>query len=122
MAHELLGELRRLGRRELRLTLAGLTPGEREQTLALLASEDRDETPSFKTFVSMSPWLLRAVDRARSSGQAEAPAMTAATRAALSEALRALDGREGPGEPAPRKRARGLAGLFARRGSRTAAA
>lgn len=83
----LIAELRRLSNRELRLTLSELSPQERTRVLALIEDDRTDPQPSFETLAGLSPWLLRAIDEARSPEAAERERQTPATRAALLSAL-----------------------------------
>ncbi|HKC03562.1 MAG TPA: hypothetical protein VKC17_09695 [Sphingomicrobium sp.] len=85
---ELIGELKRLSDRELRLTLGQLSPGERDQVLALIEEPETPEppAPSFETLVGLSPWLLKAIEGAREPNVAAKP-LTPATRSALFDSL-----------------------------------
>jgi len=85
---ELMGELKRLSDRELRLTLGQFSAREREQVLTLIQQPEQPKppTPSFDTLVGLSPWLLKAIEGARQTDVAARP-LTPATRAALFESL-----------------------------------
>jgi len=107
---QLISELRRLGNRELRVTLGALTSREREQVLGLLETAERPAVPpSFGTLAGLSPWLLKAVDRAKSDDGR--PRLTPDSRAAL---LRALGGLEATNEEGSARTTRGGATFFGR--------
>jgi len=95
-SHPLLGELERLGSRELKLTLAQLSAEERAQVLGLLeAGALEAPAPAFEALVGLSPWLLKAVDETKSPGPAR---LTPATRSALSRALNEVAGKDAANE------------------------
>jgi hypothetical protein len=95
----LLSELKRMRQRELEATLAQLKPEEREQVLALIRlAEPAQPILSFETLVGLSPWLLKAADRAQAGENDGAASMTLAARAALAEAFGKLAGAQTPSE------------------------
>jgi hypothetical protein len=89
----LLAELRRLSPRELELVLRPLQPAECSLVMALVRERQERDTPlpPFEALAGLSPWLLRAIERSEgNAARAGAPMMTAAARAALSDAMRQL--------------------------------
>jgi hypothetical protein len=98
---ELISELRRLGNRELRLTLRQLSADERTRVLTMIEGSSPRPEPSFELLVGLSPWLLKAIEEARGGGPEEGRRQTPATSAALLSALDQLTAanenrREGP--------------------------
>jgi hypothetical protein len=104
----LIAELKRLRPRELEAILAALKPSEREQVLALLrASDPAEPMLSFEALTGLSPWLLKAADRAQAETTGAAASATPAARAAFAEALSKLAASQTPaaqskGEEEPR--------------------
>jgi hypothetical protein len=115
-------ELKRLGDRELRLTLGQLSPLEREQVLALIEQPQSSKSPpaSFETLVGFSPWLLKAIEAARQPG-AGAKSVTPATRNALLEAFDQLVGKSSAGRSQHPAQNTFIGRMLARRKARLAA-
>jgi len=80
----LIEELRSLGARELKLTLASLTAAERAQVASLVETGQATQ-PSFEALVGASPWLLKKIDSASGDRAGATGAMSDATRRTLLE-------------------------------------
>lgn len=123
MPPDLIAELRSLTDRELRLTLEQLEPDERARVLALI--EQRDDVtvePSFDTLAALSPWLLRAIDEAGSSGPSDGARQTPAARAALLAALDQVATANGKQGARPKPTSKTFIGRLAARASARPAA
>jgi hypothetical protein len=115
----LLSELRSLSNRELRLTLRALSPQERAEVLGMLEPLEREESaPAFETLAGLSPWLLKAVDQAKSDGTQSR--LTPATRAALLRSLRELPAGGKAEAPGARQGGTFIGRALARRKNRAA--
>jgi hypothetical protein len=120
---ELIAELQRLRRRELERVLAVFSPSEREQLLKIIEAPQAPEAamPSFETLVGLSPWLLKAADRAQGAASGKSTSMTPAARAALAEALGKLTASQPPKTATARKEAPRLSDLLRRKDGQRAA-
>jgi len=72
-AAALVVELKRLSPRDRDRLLNALTAAEREQLVGILQREEEVE-PSFEALAAFSPWVLKTIDEARSSGSTLKPA------------------------------------------------
>ena len=107
----LIAELKRLSPRELEATLGALRPAERDEVQAILRSSETPELPvSFEALTGLSPWLLKAADRARAAEKGVS-SVTPATRSALAEALAKLAAAQRP-KPTEGPQSRGWKALL----------